>query len=347
MSDYTYFFSDIDLWEPSTQVVWGSHFQVREIILSELYAISQAGTWGDIQKPKHNMAFLLIVLDRTVKGEKVFSLVAVWTDPHQAHHHSLGEAACKLALVINISTNWAYAFAWLNEGMLHTPLSSDGHISAVIDGVPSMNACGHLSQIEVHKLLQCRDQVVCPKGLNGELEPMQFTFSELPVWNADVLGEPAHKPLLLQVNLSSMKLRDEMPIAPVPPVSSTPPSSMHPAVKHPCKTATSMTAELQELLSWITLDASDLAPGHTTPRRSLSVSLGSQSPSEEEGSWWSESTDSTTPAPAVTLMPGNDPCISTINPTLPISHAPKTIQVVSVSPIHQPTTSLWPKLAEL
>ena len=48
------------------------------------------------------------------------------------------------------------------------PLSSEGHISVIIDGVPGTNPCGHLGQVEVHKLLQCGDQVVCPKGLNGE-----------------------------------------------------------------------------------------------------------------------------------------------------------------------------------
>ena len=51
-------------------------------------------------------------------------------------------------------------------------------MNAMIDGMPSMNACGCLSQLEVCKLLQCGDQVVCPGGLNGQLEPMQFTFPE-------------------------------------------------------------------------------------------------------------------------------------------------------------------------
>ena len=97
------------------------------------------------------------------------------------------------------------------------PLSSEGHLSVMIGGAPSTNTCGCLSQLEICKLLQCGDQVVCPKGLNGELEPMQFTFSEPPVWNMDALGKPTHKPLLLQVNLSSMKPSDEAPIALVPP----------------------------------------------------------------------------------------------------------------------------------
>ena len=65
---------DVDLWEPSTQMVWGSHnlcpplqFQVRAIMLSELHALSLTGAWGDVEKPRHNMAFLLIAPDKTIK----------------------------------------------------------------------------------------------------------------------------------------------------------------------------------------------------------------------------------------------------------------------------------------
>ena len=69
-----------------------SQFQVRKLTLLELHALSQAGAWGDVDKPNHDMAFLLIAPDNTIEGERVFSLVAVWAHLHQAHHHSLGEA---------------------------------------------------------------------------------------------------------------------------------------------------------------------------------------------------------------------------------------------------------------
>ena len=55
----------------------------------------------------------------------------------------------------------------LNKDALHAPLSNEGHISPMIDRAPSRSACGHLCQLEVHKLLQCRNQVVYPEGLNG------------------------------------------------------------------------------------------------------------------------------------------------------------------------------------
>ena len=63
-----------------------SQFQVREIMLSELHALSQAGAWDDVEKPKCDMAFLLIVLDKTIEGERVIGLVAVWAHLHQAYH---------------------------------------------------------------------------------------------------------------------------------------------------------------------------------------------------------------------------------------------------------------------
>ena len=124
-------------------------------MLSELYALSSTGTWGNAEKFKCYLAFLLIVPNKTVKGERVFGLVVVWAQLLQACHPSLGDVAHKLRLLIITSNDWVYAFAQLNEGMLHMPLSIEGHISVMINGAPSMNACGCLSQLEVGKLLQC------------------------------------------------------------------------------------------------------------------------------------------------------------------------------------------------
>ena len=60
-----------------------------------------------------------------------------------------------------------------------------------------MSTCGCLSQLEVCKLLQCGDHVVCPGGLNGGLEPMWLTFPEsaLCPWQTHpqviaITGEP-------------------------------------------------------------------------------------------------------------------------------------------------------------
>ena len=78
----------------------------------------------------------------------------------------------------------------MNNTVSHAPLSSKGHIGAMTDGMPSTNACGQLYQLQVQKLLKHSSWIVCPEGLNGELKALQFTFQELPLWNAATMDEP-------------------------------------------------------------------------------------------------------------------------------------------------------------
>ena len=101
-----------------------------------------------------------------------FGLATVWTHQHQSQLSSSAEAAKKLALLINLGDNWAYVFVQLNEDAQHIHLSNEGHLSAMVDGVPCQSTCRHLHQLEVHQLLQCGDQLVYPERLNGGLEPV-------------------------------------------------------------------------------------------------------------------------------------------------------------------------------
>ena len=202
--------------------------------------------------------------------------MAMWVHTNQVHLSFLDEAVQKLTLLINTGDDWDYAFMQLNKDNQHIPLSSNSHITTMINGVLSRSTLGHPSQLEVCKLLQCGDQVVSPKGLNGGLEPIQISLLEMPVWDMDTLGKPVHEPLLLQVDLSSIRPRDQMPITPPPCGASTPPSSPHSDTECPSETAThpSMATELQELLSQVKLDTSSPASGDTTLRRPTSVALG-------------------------------------------------------------------------
>ena len=114
MGDYAHFSRDPSLWEKLMQMLWGSHdicpslsqFQVRDVTWSELSALSHAGAWGDTEKPQHDMAYLLIVPGKTIEGEMAFGLTMMWAHPHQACLPSLDEVARKLALLIDIGTNW-------------------------------------------------------------------------------------------------------------------------------------------------------------------------------------------------------------------------------------------------
>ena len=91
---------------------------------------------GDAEKPWWDMVFLLIVLSITTEQERIFSLIAVWAYPCQACYTYLADVVCKLLLLMDSSTDWVHVFIQLNEVLSHAPLSSMGHISAMIDSTP-------------------------------------------------------------------------------------------------------------------------------------------------------------------------------------------------------------------
>ena len=159
-------------------------FHMWVIMQAQLIALSQAGAWGNIEKPRWDMAFLIIVPSITVRCERVFSLTAVWAHQHQVHIPTLPEAASKLVLLADVSKIWPYSFVWLNDAMAQVPLSDEGHVNAMMDDTPSADAHIQLHQLQVCKLLQHGEKVVCLEGLNRDLDALQFTFPELPLWDA-------------------------------------------------------------------------------------------------------------------------------------------------------------------
>ena len=68
-------------------------------------------------------------------------------------------------------------------------LPKEGHLSAMIEGMPSRSACGHLCQLEVHLLLQSGCQVVYPEGLNGGLELVVMSLTESLAHGMNILDE--------------------------------------------------------------------------------------------------------------------------------------------------------------
>ena len=96
----------------------------------------------------------------------VFGFAVVWVHPYQGCISTLDEVAKKLTLLTTSGENWAYTFVWFNEDAQHVPLPKQGHLSTMIERVPSRITCGHLCQLEVHLLLQSR----VPSGLPGRAE---------------------------------------------------------------------------------------------------------------------------------------------------------------------------------
>ena len=315
MGDYAHFFKDPGWWDESTLALWGlhnicpflSHFQMAQMTWPELSALSCAGAWEDPKKPQCNMAFLLIVPGKAVGEEMAFGLVMVWMHPHQACLSSLDKVVRKLALLINLGDNWAYAFLWLNENAQHIPLPDEGHLSKSV--------CGHLCQLEVHKLLQDGDQVVNPEGLNGGLEPLQTSLSGPLLWGQVALGDSTCEPSFLLVDPFQATLGDCIPEAPTPCRTSTPSSPSHLTMEHPLKTDShiSMTAEVQELLSHAELDTSSQALGDSTPERPTSAALGAPPSARME--------DSSKP---VATFPQASPWVALPDDAVPISHSSPT-----------------------
>ena len=115
----------------------------------------------------------------------------------------------------------------------------------MVGGAPSTSACGCLSCLEIHKLLQCSREVVYPEGLNGGFKPIWFPLPEQLVWDA----ESTDKPAMLQINLPSTTHGDT--IMAISQGSLMPISSLHSVTECLSDTVTrlSMGEEVEKLLS--------------------------------------------------------------------------------------------------
>ena len=86
------------------------------------------------------------------------------------------------------SLDWPYAFVCLSSTTHHVALSDVGHLGTMPDGVQSVNTCSHMHQLQTQKLLQHKEHVVFPAGLNGEPEACHFSFPELSPWDTVTTG---------------------------------------------------------------------------------------------------------------------------------------------------------------
>ena len=95
----------------------------------QLTALSQAGAWGDVEKPHQGMACLSIAPNLAVGYKQVFGLTVVWMHSHQVHLPTLEEAAQKLLLLADEGTNCPYAYIRMNDAVAHSLLSSEGTLA--------------------------------------------------------------------------------------------------------------------------------------------------------------------------------------------------------------------------
>ena len=114
-------------------------FQVCAIMQTQLTALSQAAAWGEVERPRQDVAFLMIVPSTNAGGDQVLSLAAVWVHPCQGHLSTLVEAAKKLMLLADDGPDWPYTFVCMNDTVSQVPLCDKGHIGAMMDSVCSTN----------------------------------------------------------------------------------------------------------------------------------------------------------------------------------------------------------------
>ena len=86
----------------------------------------------------------MIVPSANTGGEQIFGLTAVWAHPHQGQLTTLAEAAHKMALLMDDSLDWPYAFVCMSSTTCYVPLSDAGHLSTMTEGTHSINVCGCL-----------------------------------------------------------------------------------------------------------------------------------------------------------------------------------------------------------
>ena len=341
MSEFSLLCADATLWNPTSSATWGSlnfclliqWFKVHTIKQTQLTVLSQAEAWENMENPKNDMAFLLIALSLAIGCERIFGLIAMWAHPHQICLVSLVEVTWCLVLLDDEGPDWPYTFVWMNNTVLHMPLSSEGHLGVLTEGKPQRNLCGLLHQLQAWRLLQCRKWVVWPGGLNAGLKVLVFDFEELPLWNVATTGEAAWDPSMIEVDLCSTKPK-AISTTLVPPVFS--------AIESQPNIAKTLNLHIQGVLEWLQQTSPTTSmpvSQHSTPGKKLpSVALGAPPSTRVEDPLSLEGADSAMPKLMATssqvfqhvALPDN------ILTTIPISHSPsppprlKTLIVTSV-----------------
>ena len=209
----------------------------------ELFSISSLKVWGNIQKPHHDIAYLLVWVENTMK-DRHYGIFLVWVNPNQIRAATMEETVKKLTACTTSGNNWPYALVQLYESPCYAPLPKVKHLGILPQGKAEETPCGWISQIKVCKLLATGPQVVYPIGLNGHDEPV---ITILPEPLDGGISLTASKHIYLGIDIPSPTVEEpDQKIQPLSEVSTILITSPH---KSPLKSEGSMTTELSNLLS--------------------------------------------------------------------------------------------------
>ena len=190
--------------------------------------------------------------------------------------------------------------------------------------------------------MQHEGKVVCPEVLNGELEALQLTFPELPLWDIATPSGPFQEPQLLEVDLHSVQPEGMTTTIQAPTI--TPVLTYSPAdtIEPPCYIAMAINLHLYGALEQLQQASSAaLVPvsQHSMPRReppsvalgALPLGNGTEDPLRLMGT-----ESSITQMPPWVATPGDaanftHTSLQLLQPTLP-----QLLEVVCISFISQP-----------
>ena len=141
------------------------HIGLPHHMAEELHSISCLKVWGDVQKPHHGMAYLLVQVDDTSKAG-TYGMALVWISPLQARVSLMVEALEIISSLTSKGSDWPYILIQLYEGANHMPLPKDKHI-CVQPQEKAESPSGQISQLKIHWLLSAGLSVVFPIELNG------------------------------------------------------------------------------------------------------------------------------------------------------------------------------------
>ena len=87
---------------------------------AELFSISSLKVWGNIQKPHHDIAYLLVWVENTMK-DRHYGISFVWVNPNQVRAATMEEVVERLTACTSSGTNWPYTLVQTVQGPLpHT-----------------------------------------------------------------------------------------------------------------------------------------------------------------------------------------------------------------------------------
>ena len=285
MTECAFFAEKADRWGKDMASLWGNlnicpplhwlklpcHTQV------ELSSISSLKVWGDVLKPDHDIAYLLVWIENAMR-DRHYGISIVRVNPNQVRAASKEKGVEKLTTCSSSGSNWPYALAWLYNGTSHMPLPKDGHLGILPQRRVEETPCGWISQLKVCQLFAAGPQVIYPKGLNGQDKPI---ITSLPELLASGVSLTASKYIYLGIDIPSPPVEEpDQKIPPLGKVSTILVTSPH---KSPLKSEGSMTTEVSNLLSRAMLEASSCESKHSSPRRPTPAVVLTTPPWKPEG----------------------------------------------------------------